>query len=166
MFAVGRKEEITEHSIITIIVQHRHKKDGSSALNVNDWLRVGHDSDEYSSMLAKELPISDQTGVPLGIIKSVQYVKNQNVALVQVVVRGTCLLRSNNDTEIEKYGWRICSIDDEYALNRPDTTLTPATGPLTDAQQNEHAGGSLVQPSFSHLRLVSIHSAPANTVKV
>ena len=166
MFAVGRKEEITEHSIITIIVQHRHKNDGSSALNVNDWLRVGHDSDEYSSMLAKELPITDQSGVPLGIIKSVQYVKNQNVALVQVVVRGTCLLRSNNDDEIKKHGWGICSIDDKYALDKPDISLTRATGPLTDAQQKEHAMVSLEQPSFTYLRLVSIHSAPANTVKV
>ena len=91
--------------------------------------------------------------------------KNQNVALVQVVVRGTCLLRSNKDSEIEKYGWKICEIDNQYALDRPNIDLTRATGPLTDAQRIEHAKASLAEPSYTYLRLVSIHSAPANTVK-
>ena len=167
MLAVGRRDEINEHSAITIIVHDKNRNAGAIPLRENNWLFVGHDSDEYSSMLAKELPISDKNGVPLGIIKSVEYVKGQNIAMVRLIVRGTCLFagQASDIDKVKGHGWTVRVIDSKYALQKPEIHRELGGGPLTDEQRMKHSSVRL-EPGIEekYLQLVSINSAPLNAV--
>ena len=165
MFAVGCKDVITEHSMITMIVQDKSRNVTGISLKNNTWLRVNSASEEFSSMLAKHLPVFDKEGVPLGIIKSVSYVENSDVAMVQVIVRGTALLLAT-EPDVEKQGWKVQVIDAQYALASKPPVIEHATGPLTDKQHAQRRTSSPKSDDWSlepnnYLKLVSIYSMPA-----
>ena len=114
-------------------------------------------------MFAKHVPVFDKVnGVPLGIIKSFRYVGNTNTAIVNLIVRGTCLLLDSETAEQSK-GWKVQVIDPEYALVPEPPRRVFSSGPLSDAEQAVRVGSTLQEPDkpARYLQLVSIFSAPA-----
>ena len=126
-----------------MLVHDKNRKNGKKHIEENMWLRLSQDSTEFAPIFGKQLPVFDASGVPVGIVKSRIYVNDTNIAKVLVIVRGTCLLQNEPDTdlnELKKHGWYVRTIDAHYKLR-------PENGPFEK----------------KYIGLVSIRSVPTLT---